>query len=138
LEHRLLVQKAINLDMSTDYSGPTGLMASPKTCAIVAMKIFVKTECCRASADRSGTSPCRHIRAACFIIGKPEQTFLKDWILAVPECQGKAEDLLIIRETSQAIFPPMICVETRLIVAEIIPRIARIAVVFANGTPLSL
>ena len=71
-------------------------------------------------------------------IVQAEQPLLEDRVLAVPQCEGKAQPLVIVTETGETILTPMIGTRSRLIVREIIPRIAVLAIVLANRSPLSL
>src|SRR5262245_23353240 len=73
-----------------------------------------------------------------FIIGQAKQTFLEDRVLAVPQGQGQAKLLLIIRNTGQAIFPPAVGAGASLVVTEVFPGVAGITIIFTNGSPLPL
>jgi hypothetical protein len=73
-----------------------------------------------------------------FAVGQPEQAFLEDRVLAVPQGQREAEPLLIIGNAGQTILHPTIGTRARLIVAEVIPGVAALAVVLAHSSPLSL
>src|SRR5262249_37642731 len=72
-----------------------------------------------------------------FAVGQPEQAFLQDGVLAVPEGQREAEPLLVVGNAGQAVFAPAIGAGARLVVAEIIPGVAVLAVVFADRAPLA-
>ena len=71
-------------------------------------------------------------------VGQAEQALLQDRILAVPERQREAQQLLVVRDAGQAVFTPSIGTGPRLIVAEVTPRVAVRAVVLAHGAPLAL
>ena len=73
-----------------------------------------------------------------FAVGQPEQPLLKDRVSPVPQCECKAQALLAIRKACDAVFPPAIRATARMIVREVLPRIAVRTVVFANRAPLSL
>src|SRR3989441_5897591 len=73
-----------------------------------------------------------------FAVGEAEQTLLENRILAVPQGQREAQLLLVVGKTGQAVFPPTIGAGARLVVAEVLPRVAAFAVILANGAPLPL
>ena len=70
-------------------------------------------------------------------VGQTEQPFLEDRILAVPQRNREAEQLLLIGDPGESVFAPAISSRARLIVAELIPGVARRAVIFADGSPLA-
>ncbi len=55
-----------------------------------------------------------------FAVGEPEQPFLEDRVLSVPQHQGQAQVLVLVADAGNAIFAPAISAATRLFVAEII------------------
>src|SRR5262245_10296148 len=71
-------------------------------------------------------------------IGQAKSTLLEDRILTVPQRQRKTQPLVIITKTREAVLAPMIGARTGLIVTKIVPGVSVLAVVFANGAPLSL
>ena len=71
-------------------------------------------------------------------IGQAEQPLLEDRVLAVPQRQGKAQPLVVVAEPGEAVLAPMIGARPGLIVREIVPRIAVLAVVLAHRAPLAL
>ena len=71
-------------------------------------------------------------------VGQPEQAFLEDRILAIPQGQREAETLLVIADAGQTILAPAIGARAGLIVGEVIPGIAPFAVVLAHRAPLAL
>src|SRR5207247_2810553 len=70
-------------------------------------------------------------------VGEAEQPFLDDGILSVPQRYREAEPLLVVGDAREAVLAPAVGARPRLIVAEVIPRNAALAVVFANGRPLA-
>jgi len=72
-----------------------------------------------------------------FGIGQPEQPLFENRVLAIPQGKSKAQPLVVITETGEAVLTPMIGARSRLIVREIIPRIAVLAVVLADRAPLA-
>src|SRR5215469_2366735 len=73
-----------------------------------------------------------------FAIRKSEEAFLQDRISFVPERESKAQQLLIVTNASQSVFSPTVSARSRLVVGEIVPRVAVDTVVFAHGSPLAL
>src|SRR5262245_35129312 len=71
-------------------------------------------------------------------VGQPEQALLQDRVLAVPQGQGEAELLLVIGDAGQAVLAPAVGAGAGLVVAEVVPGVAALAVVFADGSPLPL
>src|SRR5204863_1784835 len=64
--------------------------------------------------------------------------FLQDRILAVPQGQREAEALLDVAEAGEPVLTPVIGTRPRLVVREVVPRVAIRAVVFAHRAPLAL
>src|SRR5215471_18308803 len=71
-------------------------------------------------------------------IGQPKQPLLYDRVLAVPHGDRKAQALMIITDPGKPILAPVIRARAGLIVREIIPRVAILAVVLAHRAPLAL
>jgi hypothetical protein len=69
---------------------------------------------------------------------QPEQAFLEDRVLAVPQSQGEAESLLVIGNAGQAVLAPTVSARAGLVVAEVIPGIAAFAIVFADRPPIAV
>src|SRR6185295_6261059 len=72
-----------------------------------------------------------------FAISETEQPLLQYRILAIPQGKGKAQPLLVIAETGEAILPPMIGSRPGLIVGEVVPGVTVLAVVLADSAPLA-
>src|SRR6478736_2848990 len=70
-------------------------------------------------------------------VRQPEQAFLQDGIFAVPECERETQPLAIVRNPGQTVFAPPISAGMRLLVAQIIPGVAVLAVVLAHRAPLA-
>jgi hypothetical protein len=51
-------------------------------------------------------------------VGEAEEALLENRIGAVPECQGEAEDLLVVRDAAEPVLVPAIGARPRLVVAE--------------------
>src|SRR6516225_6640869 len=71
-------------------------------------------------------------------IGQPEQPLLEDRVLSVPQGKRKAQPLVVIADAGEAVLTPVIGARTGLIVGEIVPRIAVLAVILADRAPLAL
>src|SRR6185312_3496322 len=71
-------------------------------------------------------------------VGESEEALFQNWIALVPERQRKAESLLVIRNTGQPILAPSVGARTCLVVREVTPRIAILAVILAHRPPLPL
>jgi hypothetical protein len=71
-------------------------------------------------------------------VGEAEHPLLEDRILSVPECQCQAEHLPIVAEAGNAILAPAVRPGTRLLVGEVGPGVAAVAVVLAHRPPLPL
>lgn len=72
-----------------------------------------------------------------FAVGEAEEALFEDGIFSVPKGEGETKTLLIIGNAGEAVFAPMISAGAGLVVAEIIPGVAVLAVVFADGAPLA-
>src|SRR5262245_38727101 len=71
-----------------------------------------------------------------FAVGQSEQAFLEDGVLAVPKGQSEAEALPVVGDAGEPVLTPTVGAGTGLVVAEVVPGIAAVAVVFADGPPL--
>src|SRR5207245_4524027 len=72
------------------------------------------------------------------VAGEPEQALLEDGIVAVPQRQGEAETLVVVRDAGQAVLAPAIGAGAGMIVREEFPRRAVRAVVLPDSAPLPL
>jgi hypothetical protein len=70
-------------------------------------------------------------------VGEPEQPFLHDRVHAVPQGHRKAEDLPVVRDAAEPVLTPAIGARAGLVVAEVVPGVAHVAVVLAHGAPLA-
>src|SRR6516162_8706365 len=73
-----------------------------------------------------------------FSSSESEQTLLQNRILAVPQGQGKADQLMTIANAAQAVLTPAISSRARVVMRNIIPGGATGAVVFPHCAPLPL
>src|SRR5262245_44705676 len=71
------------------------------------------------------------------VVGQPEGPLFQDRVLPVPERESEAEALLIIGKACQAVFSPLVYPRPRLVMCEIVPGVAVVAVVLAHSPPLS-
>src|SRR3974390_377868 len=71
-------------------------------------------------------------------VGEAKEALFGDGVAAVPQRQRKTELLFVVRESRQAIFAPAVGARTRLVMREVVPGVAVVAVVFAYGAPLPL
>src|SRR5271166_5172937 len=70
-------------------------------------------------------------------VSQAEQPLLEDRVLAIPQRQGKTQPLVVVAEPGEAVLTPVIGARAGLIVGEIVPRIAVLAVVLADRAPLA-
>src|SRR5208283_3626534 len=62
---------------------------------------------------------------------------LQDRVLAVPQRQREAETLVVVGDAGQAVLAPAIGAGAGLVVTEVIPGVAALAVVLTHGPPLA-
>src|SRR5262245_29625178 len=72
-----------------------------------------------------------------FAVGQPEQAFLEDRILAIPQGQREAQALAVVADAGQTILAPAIGARAGLIVGEVIPGVTTVAVVLTHRAPLT-
>src|SRR5271170_7799735 len=73
-----------------------------------------------------------------FAVGQAEKPLLKDRIFAVPQRNREAQHAVNVANPGQTVLAPTVCARARLVMREIVPGIAVLAVVFADGAPLPL
>src|SRR5262249_18840269 len=73
-----------------------------------------------------------------FLIAKTKEPLLQDRVFPIPEAYGKTEVLKKIGDAPKPVLSPMIGSAMRMIVREIMPRIAIRAIIFPDRAPLSL
>src|SRR5881397_3476473 len=71
-------------------------------------------------------------------VGESEHPLLEDRVLAVPQGHGEAEPLLVVGNPREPVLAPAIRPRASLVMGEVVPGVAAVTVVFANGSPLSL
>src|SRR4029078_940779 len=71
-------------------------------------------------------------------VGQAEQPLLEDRVVPVPQGHGEAEPLLVVGDAGQAVLAPPVGPRPGLVVAEVVPGVAALAVVLADGPPLPL
>src|SRR4029453_17345215 len=73
-----------------------------------------------------------------FAIGQAEEAFLENGVPAVPEGQSKAQSLIFVGQTGDAVFAPAIGARAGVVVGKIIPGVPAFAVVLPDRSPLTL
>src|SRR5277367_3811150 len=73
-----------------------------------------------------------------FAVGQAEKPLLEDRIFAVPQRDREAQHAVNVANPGQTVLAPTVCARARLVMREIVPGIAVLAVVFADGAPLPL
>src|SRR5262249_15588683 len=73
-----------------------------------------------------------------FTSGEAKQPLLENEILSIPHGEGKADHLMAVRDTCNAVFIPAVRFRSRVIVREVVPCGAVSAVVFADRSPRAL
>ena len=71
-------------------------------------------------------------------VGQPEHPLLQDGVAPVPEGEGETEALVVVRDAGDAIFTPPVGAGAGLVVREVVPGVAVLAVVLADRPPLPL
>src|SRR5262249_4114090 len=71
-------------------------------------------------------------------VGKAEEPLLDDGVAAVPEGEREAEPLVVVGDAREAVLAPVVGARARLVVAEVAPGVAVVAVVLAHRPPLPL
>ena len=72
-----------------------------------------------------------------FGVGQPEQALLHDRVLAVPHGQRETQPLPFVADAGQPVLAPAVGPRPRLVVGEVVPGVASLAVVLAHGPPLT-
>ena len=57
--------------------------------------------------------------------------------MAVPQGERKAQPLLLIADSREAVFAPAICPAARVVVGKVVPGIAIGGIIFAHCSPLA-
>ncbi len=70
-------------------------------------------------------------------VGQPEQALLEDGIATVPQGEGETQHLAVVGEAGDPVLAPAVGAGAGLVVAEIRPRVAVLAVVLPDGAPLA-
>ena len=73
-----------------------------------------------------------------FAVRQAEHAFFEDGVFAIPQGHAEAQQLLIIADAGKTILAPVIGAGAGLVMGEVVPGIAILAVVLANRTPLPL
>ena len=70
-------------------------------------------------------------------VRQPEHAFFQDRILAIPQGQAEAQQLLIVADSGDTILTPVIGARAGLVMREVVPRVSVIAIVLADRPPLA-
>src|SRR5262249_26563466 len=73
-----------------------------------------------------------------FAVRETEETLLENGVPAVPEGERKADPLLVVGDAGQSVLPPAVGAGSGLVMSEVVPGVAALAVVLAHGPPLPL
>ena len=71
-----------------------------------------------------------------FVVGEPEHALLQDRVALVPQRQRKAQTLLVVAEAAEPVLAPLVGARARLVMREVVPGVAVVAVVLADRAPL--
>src|SRR5262249_46532717 len=71
-------------------------------------------------------------------IGQTEQALFEDRIALVPQGKTEAEIELVVAEASNSVLAPAVGAAAGMVVWQVVPRIAVLAVILPNGAPLPL
>ena len=71
-------------------------------------------------------------------VGEAEHALLQDWILAVPHCERHAQVLLVVADPGYSVLTPAVGARASLVMREVAPGVAVVAVVLPNRAPLAL
>ena len=71
-------------------------------------------------------------------VGEAKHTFFKNGVLAVPQGDAETKQLLIVADPCKPILAPVIGTRSRLVMREVVPGIAVLAIILADRTPLPL
>ena len=71
-------------------------------------------------------------------VGEAERALLEDGVPLVPEGEGEAQALLVVGDPAEAVLAPPVGPGAGLVVGEVVPGVAVLAVVLADRAPLPL
>jgi hypothetical protein len=71
-------------------------------------------------------------------VGQAEHPLLEDRVGAVPERERETQPLALVADAGDPVLAPAVGARARLVVREVVPRVAAGAVVLAHGAPLAL
>ncbi len=71
-------------------------------------------------------------------VGQAEQALLQDRVALVPEGEREAQPLLVVAQAGQTVLAPVVGARPGLVVAEVLPGRAVVAVVLSHRAPLAL
>src|SRR5215469_7859901 len=71
-------------------------------------------------------------------VGQSEETLLDYRVLAIPQSQTEAEELLLIADAGKTLLTPMVGAGSGLVMTEVVPGISILAVILTDRAPLPL
>ena len=71
-------------------------------------------------------------------VGEAEQALLEDRVRAVPQREREAQLLAVVADPREPVLAPAVGARARLVVGEVAPGVAAVAVVLADRAPLAL
>src|SRR5262249_48851688 len=71
-------------------------------------------------------------------VRQPEQPLLQNWVFAVPQGERETQQLPIVRDPRQPVLAPSVGPRAGLLMTEVVPRVAGLAVVLSHRSPLPL
>src|SRR4030095_4318999 len=74
----------------------------------------------------------------CLAVGEAEQALFQNRIALFPQRQRKAQPLFVVADSSQPVLTPPVSSRTRLVMGEIVPSVAVVAVILPHRAPLPL
>src|SRR5262245_27837087 len=69
-------------------------------------------------------------------VGQAEQPFFQNRIAAIPERDSETQRLCVVAQSGDAVFAPAVGSRARMVVREIVPGVAVLAVVLTHSAPL--
>src|SRR5437899_12548499 len=79
-----------------------------------------------------------NLAVVAFVAGQPEQAILENCVAAIPQRQRKADALVAVGDTADAVFAPAIRARASLVMPKVLPRCAVRTTGLAHRAPLPL
>src|SRR5262249_14332502 len=71
-------------------------------------------------------------------VAQAEQALLEDRVVPVPQGEGQAKELIPVAQAGEAVLAPAVGAAAGLVVRQVVPGDAALAVVLADGAPLAV